>query len=82
MGWIESGKMSMKIEDKLYLDRYKVDEESHLRIIDPEKCLKNCRDQPCLYFCPANVYRLEGDRISVNHRDVLNAAPAGLAVAS
>ena len=26
--------MSMKIEDKLFLDRFKVDEESHLKIKD------------------------------------------------
>ena len=61
----------MKIEDLLYLDRYKVDEESHLRIINPEVCIKECQDQACLYFCPAYVYRLEGDRISVNHEGCL-----------
>lgn len=63
--------MSMKIEDKLYLNRYKMDEESHLRIINPEKCVKDCHDQACLYFCPANVYRLEEDHISVNYEGCL-----------
>ncbi len=63
--------MTMKIEDKLFLDRFKVNEESHLRIIDAEKCMKDCHEQSCLYLCPANVYRLEGDRISVNYEGCL-----------
>ena len=32
--------MSVKVEDKLFLNRYRVDEESHLRIIDYTLCLK------------------------------------------
>jgi ferredoxin-like protein FixX len=36
--------MTMKIEDKLFLDRFKVDGESHLKIIDGEKCLKDCKE--------------------------------------
>ncbi len=61
----------MKIEDLIYLDRHKVDEESHLRIKNPEACMKECKDQACLYFCPAYVYRLEGDHISVNYEGCL-----------
>ena len=68
---MEVGKVTMRIEDKLFLDRFKVDSESHLRIVDGEKCLKQCREQACLYLCPANVYRLEGDRISVNYEGCL-----------
>ncbi len=60
----------MKIEDRLFLDRFKVDEESHLKITDPSKC-KQCKDQSCLFLCPANVYRLEDDTISVNHEGCL-----------
>jgi ferredoxin like protein len=60
----------MKIEDKLFLNRYRVDEESHLKIRDGDLC-RDCRDQPCLYLCPANVYRLEGDRITVHHEGCL-----------
>ena len=63
--------MTMKIEDKLFLDRFKVDEESHLKIINSDVCKNECKDQACLYLCPANVYRLEGDRISVNHEGCL-----------
>ena len=65
--------MTMKIEDKLFLDRIKVDEkESHLKIIDGGVCMTKCKEQACLYLCPANVYRLEeGDRISVNYEGCL-----------
>jgi ferredoxin like protein len=63
--------MSMKIEDKLFLDRFKVDEESHLKIKNSDICKNECQSQACLYLCPANVYRQEGDRIAVNHEGCL-----------
>ena len=57
--------MSVKIEDKLFLDRFRVADEAHIRIVDGEVCGKQCREQPCLCFCPASVYRLEKNRILV-----------------
>ena len=63
--------MSVKVEDKLFLNRYRVDEESHLRILDDAVCSGECRDQPCLFICPANVYKLEKDRISVSYEGCL-----------
>ena len=57
--------MKVSIEDKLFLDRFRVAEEPHIRIIDGAVCLDNCEEQPCLYLCPANVYRLERDHVSV-----------------
>ncbi|MCL4459685.1 MAG: 4Fe-4S dicluster domain-containing protein [Chloroflexi bacterium] len=57
----------MKIEDKLYLDRFKPDEQSHLIIIDQEKCRTTCvaQNRPCTHFCPAQVYKWEEDKITV-----------------
>jgi len=69
----------MKIEDKLFLDRFKVDEESHLKIRDNEVCKEKCQDQPCLYFCPAMVYRTEGDRIAVAHEGCLECGSCRIA---
>ena len=70
----------MKIEDKLFLDRFKVDEEeSHIKIKDGGKCMNECPDQPCLYFCPANVYRLETDHISVNYEGCLECGSCRIA---
>lgn len=63
--------MPAAIEDKLFLDRFNVDEKSHLRITDPAVCLDKCRQNACLYICPANVYRLEKDRIHVAYEGCL-----------
>ena len=71
--------MSGNIEDKLFLDRFKVEEESHLRILDERKCVEDCQEQPCLYFCPANVYRLEQDRISVSYEGCLECGSCRIA---
>ncbi len=63
--------MKMKIEDKLFLDRFKVDDESHLKIKNSDVCKNECKSQACLYLCPAYVYREEGGRISVNYEGCL-----------
>ena len=47
---------AMKIEDKLFLDKYKVDAVSHLQIKNPSVCL-NCEKKQCTFVCPAGVYR-------------------------
>ncbi len=71
VGWMEEHPMTVKVEDKLFLNRYRVDEEPHIRILDGSVCMENCEHQPCLYICPANVYRLEKDRISVAYEGCL-----------
>ena len=48
--------MTRKIEDKLFLDKVKVDSEPHIKIKDPATCLK-CRHKQCTFICPANVYK-------------------------
>jgi ferredoxin like protein len=63
--------MKVSIEDKLFLDRFRVDEQPHIRIIDGAVCRDSCEGQPCLYLCPANVYRLEKDHISVAYEGCL-----------
>ncbi len=68
----------MKIEDKLFLDRFKVAEESHIKIINADKC-RNCQSEACLYFCPANVYRREGDRIVVHYEGCLECGSCRIA---
>lgn len=45
----------MKIEDKLFLNRFQADKHSHLKIVDKDACLK-CDNKPCTYICPAKVY--------------------------
>jgi len=46
----------MRIEDKLFLNRYQTDKESHLRVIDREVCRQLCDKKMCTYICPARVY--------------------------
>ncbi|AIY86733.1 MULTISPECIES: ferredoxin family protein [unclassified Thermotoga] len=47
----------MRIEDKLYLNRYRTDEENpHLKIKDESICAERCSDRPCVSCCPADVY--------------------------
>lgn len=61
---------TLKIEDKLYLDRYVSDETSHLIIIDQDVCAR-CELKPCINTCPAHVYQWEGDRLSVAYEGCL-----------
>ena len=50
------GGKPMTIQDKLYLNRFNADKQSHLFIIDPQVCLTQCPEQYCTKFCPAHVY--------------------------
>lgn len=62
----------MNIEDKLFLNRYKVAPESHIKISDPEKCLK-CEKKQCTFICPAKVYKWddESEKIVVGWENCL-----------
>ncbi len=46
----------MKLEDKLFLDRYKVDSEPHLKVKIPDVCVE-CERKQCTWVCPAAVYK-------------------------
>lgn len=47
----------MEIEDKLFLNSFKVDGNNpHLKIKDKKLC-KSCADKPCLYVCPVKNYK-------------------------
>lgn len=46
----------MKLEDKLFLDRFIVDDRPHLKIISSELCEK-CPKKQCIYSCPSGVYQ-------------------------
>ena len=45
----------MKIEEKLALDAFKTDKESHITI-NHEICRSRCDLRPCLFVCPAHLY--------------------------
>lgn len=63
--------MSMRIEDKLYLNRYRTNEkEPHLKIIDEKVCEK-CEGRPCIICCPADVYEWDGKSMEVKYEGCL-----------
>lgn len=71
--------MTAKVEDKLFLNRFRVDEESHIRIIEGALCGEKCADQPCLYICPARVYRMEEGRITVAYEGCVECGSCRIA---
>jgi ferredoxin like protein len=54
----------LTLEQKLFLNGFRPDRESHLRIIDQAKC-RECKLRQCTYICPVNTYRWENDQITV-----------------
>ncbi len=50
-----------KVEEKLYQNRYLVDEGNpHIQIKNPEICKTVCK-QPCTFCCPAGCYVRDED---------------------
>ena len=48
----------MKLDDKLYLDRFNTDQQIHIKIADPEVCLKQCQDKPCTRECAPLMFMI------------------------
>ncbi|ABO50069.1 4Fe-4S ferredoxin, iron-sulfur binding domain protein [Desulforamulus reducens MI-1] len=67
------------IDDKLYLNRWKPDHQSHLVIKDPTVCAEKCAGKDCTFFCPARVYEWRDDRISVGHEGCLECGACRIA---
>ncbi len=61
----------MTIENKLYTLKYNPDTVSHLTP-DIKQC-KKCKNKPCTYVCPANVYEWdsEHENLVVNFENCL-----------
>lgn len=53
---------NIKIEEKLFQNRYRVDTgRPHIEIRSPDICATTCLDKQCTVCCPAGCYTLEGD---------------------
>lgn len=49
-----------KVEEKLFENRYRVDEgRPHIKIVDPAICLGQCSGKQCAMCCPAGCYAVE-----------------------
>lgn len=56
---------TIKVEDKLYQNRYRVDEgRPHIAIKDSNVCRTRCNDKPCTTACPAACYALEDGNVN------------------
>jgi ferredoxin-like protein FixX len=53
----------MKIDEKLALDAFKTDRESHI-LVDHDICRSKCTTRHCLTICPGHLYSFneEGTR--------------------
>ena len=47
----------MKITEKLALDAFKNDKETHISL--DQKICHTCKERFCIYACPANLYSLD-----------------------
>src|SRR5690606_18079988 len=49
--------MTMKVEQKLFENRYRIDEgNGHVAIKQPDICRDECTTQSCTWCCPAGCY--------------------------
>lgn len=58
-----------RVEDKLAVNKYDVDKEVHIRLI--EEICQECREHFCLKTCPAACFKLSGDRITFSFEGCL-----------
>lgn len=58
-----------KIEDKLAVNKFDVDEDVHIRL-DAEKC-QECESHPCLYICPAECFKRTEGHITFSYEGCL-----------
>lgn len=68
----------VNIDDKLYLNRWKPDYESHLVIKDPS-CCKNCENMDCTLVCPAKVYVCRDGHITVGYEGCVECGACRIA---
>ncbi|ACV62776.1 4Fe-4S ferredoxin iron-sulfur binding domain protein [Desulfofarcimen acetoxidans DSM 771] len=71
--------INVNIDDKLYLNRWKPDNRSHLIIIDAAICENRCPGKDCTVFCPARVYEWREGRISVGYEGCLECGACRIA---
>ncbi len=70
--------MNISIEERLGLVSFEVDKETHIKV-DTSLC-RDCRDKPCLRFCPAKRYTLgKGDEIVHDFEGCLECGTCKLA---
>lgn len=65
--------LKLTLPDKLYRTKYEPDEDHPHIQVDSYWCVK-CNAKPCLFFCPAEVYKRDANNtalIAVSHENCL-----------
>jgi len=68
---------TLTLEYRLGLDKYELDEKSHIAV-DQSRC-QQCETQPCLTVCPARVYKLVENRITIAYENCLECGTCQVA---
>jgi ferredoxin like protein len=70
----------LSLDRRLGLNKYEIDSESHIEV-DKELCEK-CETKVCLFVCPAEVYKLEEDKLVYSYEDCLECGTCIIACKS
>ena len=70
----------MRIDEKLAIDAFKTDKESHIKI-NHDICRTKCKTRYCLYVCPGHLYTYneETDEIVVEYAGCLECGTCKVA---
>ncbi len=70
----------MKVDEKLALDAFKNDKESHIKIRH-DICRTKCRSRYCLCICPGHLYKYDeaADEITVEYAGCLECGTCRVA---
>jgi ferredoxin like protein len=70
----------MRTEEKLALDAFKTDTESHIRI-DQHLCRERCKVRYCTFVCPGHLYSLneETNEMTVEYAGCLECGTCKVA---
>ncbi len=71
-------KSKVNIDNKLFLNNYKVDTSFHIAIKDMSICFK-CKDRICTAICPAKVYEWKDEHITVGYEGCLECGACRIA---
>lgn len=76
---IQKLNLVINIDNKLYLNRWKTDEDSHLNILDNTVCAERCPQKSCTVFCPARVYEWREGRLALGYEGCLECGACRIA---
>ncbi len=67
----------MKVEDKLAVNKYDIDRDSHVRV-NEETC-RMCKNRVCIFACPADCFKPAEEHIVFSYEGCLECGSCRLA---